>query len=312
VNFVKERARLEALGSKHLDGVGRGQTDLQFDIFHVARHIAQGHGVPQFYPFEVRDKHDLDAVAKDHRKRDLRLSEVKDELMAEYVNATLFWRTLFPRFEQFRSYYEGCLARAEGGSPSSVKPPKPGTEIPTDREPTEEVKEQVKRRDGNRCLACGATKHLQVDHIISWHTGGPNHIDNLQTLCKVCNQKKAKRSMRFTIQQTTLSSGPKALERFDDPDDAGDRAHWDRFLRRTLNFTYQCAAVSAISIGGRGNAYYNWTVELMGGNSAKWLKPHLRGLFERVQAARRDAGVPEITSITVRAPGSEDLCYPPA
>lgn len=46
------------------------------------------------------------------------------------------------------------------------------------------------QRDGNRCINCGATEHLTVDHIIPIHKGGTNEQDNLQTLCGKCNSSK--------------------------------------------------------------------------------------------------------------------------
>ena len=55
--------------------------------------------------------------------------------------------------------------------------------------------EKVFRRDGYRCQMCGARKsdgvQLTIDHIIPLAAGGSNDIDNLQTLCKSCNENKA-------------------------------------------------------------------------------------------------------------------------
>lgn len=46
-------------------------------------------------------------------------------------------------------------------------------------------------RDGNKCLECGSTDNLTIDHIKPKAKGGKNTQDNLQTLCKSCNGKKA-------------------------------------------------------------------------------------------------------------------------
>jgi 5-methylcytosine-specific restriction endonuclease McrA len=43
---------------------------------------------------------------------------------------------------------------------------------------------------GNKCLYCGATKRLTVDHIVPIKLGGPNIITNLQLLCRSCNSRK--------------------------------------------------------------------------------------------------------------------------
>lgn len=54
-----------------------------------------------------------------------------------------------------------------------------------------EVREFVFKRDGYRCVYCGAKEDLQIDHIISVYRGGKNKICNLQTLCGSCNAAKA-------------------------------------------------------------------------------------------------------------------------
>ncbi len=55
------------------------------------------------------------------------------------------------------------------------------------------VRHLVMKRDHFRCKACGASPAkdpsvtLHVDHILPWSKGGESVIENLQTLCKVCN-----------------------------------------------------------------------------------------------------------------------------
>jgi 5-methylcytosine-specific restriction endonuclease McrA len=54
----------------------------------------------------------------------------------------------------------------------------------------EAVREFVFARDNYKCVYCGSSEDLQVDHIVSIYQGGENTTENLQTLCKPCNCAK--------------------------------------------------------------------------------------------------------------------------
>lgn len=56
------------------------------------------------------------------------------------------------------------------------------------------VRAEVWARDGLRCVDCGSTEDITIDHIIAVANGGTNDIDNLQTLCRSCNSKKGTRA----------------------------------------------------------------------------------------------------------------------
>lgn len=45
-------------------------------------------------------------------------------------------------------------------------------------------------RYGYRCLCCGTTRHLGLDHIVPVSRGGKTELDNLQLLCRDCNHRK--------------------------------------------------------------------------------------------------------------------------
>jgi hypothetical protein len=51
--------------------------------------------------------------------------------------------------------------------------------------------EVVWLRDGGRCVECGSTQDIEIDHIIPLSQGGkPHDPDNQQLLCKKCNLAK--------------------------------------------------------------------------------------------------------------------------
>ena len=53
------------------------------------------------------------------------------------------------------------------------------------------VRRKVWIRNKGQCAACGSRKDLRYDYIVPLSEGGNNTSDNLQLLCKTCNQKKS-------------------------------------------------------------------------------------------------------------------------
>ena len=56
------------------------------------------------------------------------------------------------------------------------------------------VRQQAKRRDGWKCVQCGAQGRLEVDHIIPVRDAPERAFDltNLQTLCPSCHSRKTR------------------------------------------------------------------------------------------------------------------------
>jgi hypothetical protein len=56
---------------------------------------------------------------------------------------------------------------------------------------------KVLQRDHFTCVSCGRSPakdpsvELHLDHIVAWSNGGASTMDNLQTLCSVCNIGKS-------------------------------------------------------------------------------------------------------------------------
>ena len=53
------------------------------------------------------------------------------------------------------------------------------------------VRARVYARDDYRCVDCGTTSDLTIDHVIPLARGGRNHESNMATRCEPCNSAKA-------------------------------------------------------------------------------------------------------------------------
>ena len=70
------------------------------------------------------------------------------------------------------------------------------------------VAKEVRRRDGWRCVECGATGvELHVHHIVPLSKGGRNDVDNLETLCRECHEAKHPHMARQRVEPSGVSAG---------------------------------------------------------------------------------------------------------
>ncbi len=63
-------------------------------------------------------------------------------------------------------------------------------------------REGIKARDGHKCVYCGSSENLTVDHVRPKSKGGTDTADNLVTACRPCNQ--AKGSMHVDVFMQTI------------------------------------------------------------------------------------------------------------
>jgi 5-methylcytosine-specific restriction endonuclease McrA len=68
-------------------------------------------------------------------------------------------------------------------------------------------RKNILRRDNHKCLYCGSTVNLTVDHVIPKSRGGEDSWENLVTACIKCNNKKGSRTPEEA--RMTLKLNPK-------------------------------------------------------------------------------------------------------
>lgn len=112
------------------------------------------------------------------------------------------WRVALENFIEYINSKEDVIY-------SKPAPPKELIDIPTPKTPVQNKKVsknqrtnrtanlrqrfRVMKRDGFKCVLCGASPAmnpgcvLHIDHIIPWSRGGETIEENLRTLCSTCN-----------------------------------------------------------------------------------------------------------------------------
>ena len=176
-------------------------------LLDIARHMAQRAGsgeetAPPFVSFDARQDHDLDLLAHAYIQQGLGVAQIHASLQHEFGRGDRLWKTIYPNYATFKSQCDACINRKLMGEDNVGNLPS-GTitksESIPEREPSDAVKRQVKERDNWSCLCCGESnaRRLQVDHVASWYSSGNNALDNLQTLCKGCNNLKGINEMNF-------------------------------------------------------------------------------------------------------------------
>lgn len=141
-------------------------------------------------------------------------------------------------------------------------------------------------RDRQRCLCCGSVQALQIDHIKPRRHWGEDTIDNLQTLCRLCNVGKRTREINFrgtkscrTVEDSYFPLLRPPLEKA--PPDAKD--DWAQYIQRTINLFYYCSAVESLSILNQHGLYEKiWQITLRTGNDPHLIKHQLVKLQQRV------------------------------
>ncbi len=284
-----------------------GMEKLDHDIFDIAAHLDQQEEPPRFYPFEAREKHDLDAIARRAIDEDWGSRAIRNYLMQLYNDNDYYFTVLYSRIRQLQHQFDlvknRLLEADEVGADDDYVPPVLESSQPRIREISPALREQVKERDGRVCVCCGATRHLQVDHIRPKIEGGSHELDNLQTLCRECNSLKGEHFIDFGENNPPVKTPTRSLPNVGLPGKYLEDpvAGWERCLRQFFNIFYRCKAVHEIIIHKtRGARHYaDWVVELYEGNDLSWLEPFKHDIFQTISDHRVASGETPLNSLTV-------------
>ncbi len=261
-------------------------TRLEQDVLAVLRHWGQSGKFPVLTPFEAREEHDLDALARE--LSDVGIRQMDERLRAAYADEGRLWRFLYPRYEGFRKQVQDSQAQyvdsLYSGSPSASAAFTSQAIVEDDEVPAD-VKRAVKKRDGNVCLCCGSTTRLQVDHIQPRYLGGSHDTENLQTLCGICNRLKGTQPLDFRNSKAPKEAASLSVD-LSRIGDVTDLQALERFVRRVVNMHYGCAAVKEVILGQRGPKARDWEVVLERRMKATALLPKLEDLIDRINEER--------------------------
>lgn len=75
------------------------------------------------------------------------------------------------------------------------------------RDVAQSMKDNVQRRDGHRCVLCGSTVKLEVDHRRALMNGGTNDLSNLFTLCDDCHTLKTRMDSSLKRKRDKMCKG---------------------------------------------------------------------------------------------------------
>jgi hypothetical protein len=270
--------------------------NLYSNIVKIIRHIAQNGSTPEFVNFNERNVYDLDRIAL--QLIDTSPRECHAYLMNLFNNEGKLWKLLYGNSINFKKAFDHAVNRILIGT--EIVGPITGISKPEHRPMllTDEIKQQVYKRDNYQCLCCGKERRkgvsLEIDHVLPIAMGGKNAPSNLQTLCKQCNGIKGVNEIDYSSIISPLSS-PKEMILFE----CSSSDYVENIIARIVNHVYHCKAFCNLEHSQRRNGknYHTWIINLYYGNNPKWLESNIPSLLEYVQ---RELGWDHVENIIIK------------
>lgn len=228
----------------------------------IARHLGQNRNEPEYFTFVQKKELDLMPLVVNIREEQYGPKQIEDYLKNVYDGSSNpFLKSIFPTEEHFyQAYkYENEVFRKLERSGLIIS--EPNQEIKVKRLASKELRKEVLSRDHHKCLCCGKTNNLQVDHIISFKEKEPDDGDpNLfQTLCSICNREKSVFSYNYRITKFDPNKmGLKNVQKGRDEDPKF-------YFTRLINCYYKTNAVhkDSVSAFDRGNSIWTAKTQLV-------------------------------------------------
>jgi hypothetical protein len=280
------------------------------DLTDILRYFGEKGTPPPYLEFKDREKYDISKIAAEILDRRLDPLAERDYLNQLWDNPTSFWQMYYGHNKKY-FLHELQLEKNKRLFPEDypeTQPPQIEDISPS--APALIPRDKVLARDNYRCLCCSEDRGhlLQVDHINPRARGGQNDLANLQTLCRVCNGSKGDLVIDFREHATSpeITGPPSTFREFPLPSEEKiyDNKAWERYLRRSINFFYQCAAVKSVMLKPD-----SWQIELHQGNDPVWLKPYLEARLKIIRETQKVGGTPTLSSIEVTAPNRLAATY---
>lgn len=107
------------------------------------------------------------------------------------------WRTALEEFVRHVNKEEGVNSSSKRADRMKSNTQKKHLRHATNRSISWRLRFRIMQRDNFKCVKCGRTPAtdpaviLQIDHTLPWSKGGETLIENLQTLCSICNMGKS-------------------------------------------------------------------------------------------------------------------------
>jgi len=232
-------------------------------LIQIARHLGQHptNLAPEYYTFEQKKDIDIMKYVLEIRNLNYGRDQAEDYLELKYYNSeNPFLKVMFPSYEDFyRAYeYDDNVYRRKRKGIANIS--EANQDVTVNRLASEEVRNIVLSRDGHKCLCCGKTNNLQIDHIISFKEEEPDN-DNpelYQTLCGVCNREKSSNSFNYRI--TNYDTNKMKVENVLTTSSSTEDPIF--YFTRLINCFYKTNAVQTNSVQAKNNGHSIWKAKI--------------------------------------------------